>query len=93
MMNGDDCISFLGRDDDVIRSSGYRISLGEIEDCLIQEFVKHYPCELALLVKVRSLATKYRASLLRSTLAIIGATPTSRRRNSSAGDKDVSGSQ
>ena len=30
------CISFLGRDDDVITSSGYRIDLGEIEDCLIR---------------------------------------------------------
>jgi len=29
-------ISFLGRDDDVITSSGYRIGPGEIEDCLIR---------------------------------------------------------
>lgn len=28
-------ISFVGRDDDVITSSGYRIGPGEIEDCLI----------------------------------------------------------
>jgi acetyl-CoA synthetase len=29
-------ISFVGREDDVITSSGYRIGPGEIEDCLIQ---------------------------------------------------------
>jgi acetyl-CoA synthetase len=29
-------IHFVGRDDDVITSSGYRIGPGEIEDCLIQ---------------------------------------------------------
>jgi len=29
-------ITFLGRDDDVITSSGYRIGPGEIEDCLIR---------------------------------------------------------
>ena len=28
--------TFVGRDDDVINSSGYRIGPGEIEDCLIQ---------------------------------------------------------
>src|SRR6185503_13477098 len=28
-------ISFVGRDDDVITSAGYRIGPGEIEDCLI----------------------------------------------------------
>ena len=34
---GDDgYISFVGRDDDVITSSGYRIGPGEIEDCLIR---------------------------------------------------------
>jgi acetyl-CoA synthetase len=29
-------VSFVGRDDDVITSSGYRIGPGEIEDCLIK---------------------------------------------------------
>ena len=29
-------IRFVGRDDDVITSSGYRIGPGEIEDCLIR---------------------------------------------------------
>ena len=29
-------IAFVGRDDDVITSSGYRIGPGEIEDCLIR---------------------------------------------------------
>jgi acetyl-CoA synthetase len=29
-------ISFVGRDDDVITSSGFRIGPGEIEDCLIR---------------------------------------------------------
>jgi acetyl-CoA synthetase len=28
-------VSFVGRDDDVITSAGYRIGPGEIEDCLI----------------------------------------------------------
>ncbi|WP_255720216.1 AMP-binding protein [Acuticoccus kalidii] len=31
---GPDGITFVGRDDDVINSSGYRIGPGEIEDCL-----------------------------------------------------------
>jgi acetyl-CoA synthetase len=35
-MDGEGYISFLGRDDDVITSSGYRIGPGEIEDCLIR---------------------------------------------------------
>ncbi len=33
---GDGFIQFVGRDDDVITSSGYRIGPGEIEDCLIR---------------------------------------------------------
>jgi len=36
VVDGDGYISFLGRDDDVITSSGYRIGPGEIEDCLIR---------------------------------------------------------
>jgi acetyl-CoA synthetase len=32
----DGWLRFVGRDDDVITSSGYRIGPGEIEDCLIQ---------------------------------------------------------
>jgi len=36
MMDEEGYISFLGRDDDVITSSGYRIGPGEIEDCLIR---------------------------------------------------------
>ena len=32
---GPDGITFVGRDDDVISSSGYRIGPGEIEDCLV----------------------------------------------------------
>jgi acetyl-CoA synthetase len=36
VMDGDGYIAFLGRDDDVITSSGYRIGPGEIEDCLIR---------------------------------------------------------
>lgn len=35
-MNEDGFIKFVGRDDDVITSSGYRIGPGEIEDCLIR---------------------------------------------------------
>ncbi len=34
-LDADGYVSFVGRDDDVITSSGYRIGPGEIEDCLI----------------------------------------------------------
>jgi acetyl-CoA synthetase len=36
VMDDDGYISFIGRDDDVITSSGFRIGPGEIEDCLIR---------------------------------------------------------
>jgi acetyl-CoA synthetase len=36
MMDDDGYFSFIGRDDDVITSSGFRIGPGEIEDCLIR---------------------------------------------------------
>ena len=39
-------ITFVGRDDDVITSSGYRIGPGEIEDCLI----KHPAVALAAVI-------------------------------------------
>ncbi|HEY2135509.1 MAG TPA: AMP-binding protein [Xanthobacteraceae bacterium] len=35
VMDGDGYFTFVGRDDDVITSAGYRIGPGEIEDCLI----------------------------------------------------------
>jgi acetyl-CoA synthetase len=35
VVDEDGYVSFVGRDDDVITSSGYRIGPGEIEDCLI----------------------------------------------------------
>jgi len=35
VVDEDGYVSFIGRDDDVITSSGYRIGPGEIEDCLI----------------------------------------------------------
>jgi len=35
VMDEEGYVSFIGRDDDVITSSGYRIGPGEIEDCLI----------------------------------------------------------
>ncbi|AWK88926.1 acyl-CoA synthetase [Azospirillum thermophilum] len=35
MLDGEGYIRFVGRDDDVITSAGYRIGPGEIEDCLI----------------------------------------------------------
>ncbi len=35
VMDAEGYISFIGRDDDVITSAGYRIGPGEIEDCLI----------------------------------------------------------
>jgi acetyl-CoA synthetase len=36
MMDNDGYISFVGRDDDVITSAGYRIGPGEIEDSILQ---------------------------------------------------------
>jgi acetyl-CoA synthetase len=36
IMDGDGYVQFIGRDDDVITSSGYRIGPTEIEDCLIR---------------------------------------------------------
>jgi acetyl-CoA synthetase len=36
VMDEDGYITFVGRDDDVITSSGFRIGPGEIEDCLIR---------------------------------------------------------
>ncbi|MEP3278427.1 MAG: acyl-CoA synthetase [Stappiaceae bacterium] len=36
IMDSDGWIQFVGRDDDVITSSGYRIGPGEIEDCLLR---------------------------------------------------------
>jgi acetyl-CoA synthetase len=35
-VDDDGYVTFVGRDDDVITSSGYRIGPGEIEDCLIR---------------------------------------------------------
>ncbi|MGL4729361.1 MAG: AMP-binding protein [Bosea sp. (in: a-proteobacteria)] len=35
-MDGEGHVRFVGRDDDVITSSGYRIGPGEIEDCLLR---------------------------------------------------------
>ena len=34
--DADGWLQFLGRDDDIITSAGYRIGPGEIEDCLIR---------------------------------------------------------
>jgi acetyl-CoA synthetase len=36
IQDADGYVHFVGRDDDVITSSGYRIGPGEIEDCLIR---------------------------------------------------------
>ncbi len=36
VLDADGYVRFLGRDDDVITSSGYRIGPGEIEDCLLR---------------------------------------------------------
>jgi acetyl-CoA synthetase len=46
VMDDDGYFSFVGRDDDVITSAGYRIGPGEIEDCLI----KHPAVSLAAVV-------------------------------------------
>ena len=35
-VDGEGYVHFVGRDDDVITSAGYRIGPGEIEDCLIR---------------------------------------------------------
>jgi acetyl-CoA synthetase len=45
-VDGEGYVTFVGRDDDVITSSGYRIGPGEIEDCLI----KHPAVALAAVV-------------------------------------------
>jgi len=36
LVDDDGYLTFIGRDDDVITSAGYRIGPGEIEDCLIR---------------------------------------------------------
>jgi acetyl-CoA synthetase len=46
IVDEDGYITFVGRDDDVITSSGYRIGPGEIEDCLI----KHPAVALAAVI-------------------------------------------
>jgi len=46
MIDEDGYVSFVGRDDDVITSAGFRIGPGEIEDCLI----KHPAVRLAAAV-------------------------------------------
>jgi len=46
LVDDDGYFQFVGRDDDVITSSGYRIGPGEIEDCLI----KHPAVALAAVV-------------------------------------------
>jgi acetyl-CoA synthetase len=46
VQDSDGYIRFIGRDDDVITSSGYRIGPGEIEDCLL----KHPAVSLAAVV-------------------------------------------
>jgi acetyl-CoA synthetase len=46
MVDDDGYFSFVGRDDDVITSAGYRIGPGEIEDCLI----KHPAVALAAVI-------------------------------------------
>jgi len=46
VIDGEGYFTFVGRDDDVITSSGYRIGPGEIEDCLI----KHPAVALAAVV-------------------------------------------
>lgn len=47
-LDGDGYFHFVGRDDDVITSGGYRIGPGEIEDCLI----KHPAISLAAVIGV-----------------------------------------
>jgi acyl-coenzyme A synthetase/AMP-(fatty) acid ligase len=46
IVDEDSYFHFVGRDDDVITASGYRIGPGEIEDCLI----RHPPAALAAAV-------------------------------------------
>lgn len=48
MEEGDGWVRFIGRDDDVITSSGYRIGPGEIEDCLL----RHKAVRLAAVVGI-----------------------------------------
>ena len=46
VVDDDGYFTFVGRDDDVITSAGYRIGPGEIEDCLI----KHPAVALAAVI-------------------------------------------
>jgi acetyl-CoA synthetase len=46
VVDDDGYFTFIGRDDDVISSAGYRIGPGEIEDCLI----KHPAVSLAAVI-------------------------------------------
>ena len=48
VMDVDGNIRFLGRNDDVINSAGYRIGPGEIEDCLL----KHHAVRMAAVIGV-----------------------------------------
>lgn len=41
MIDAEGYVSFVGRDDDVITSAGYRIGPGEIEDCLLKHPAVH----------------------------------------------------
>jgi acetyl-CoA synthetase len=47
MRDGQGWFGFVGRDDDVITSSGYRIGPGEIEDCLLKHPALVLPVSLA----------------------------------------------
>ena len=48
LQDGDGYLHFVGRDDDVITSAGYRIGPGEVEDCLL----KHPAVAMAAVVGV-----------------------------------------
>ena len=59
VMDEEGYFSFVGRDDDVITSAGFRIGPGEIEDCLI----RHPAVALAAAVQARCIAYRDREGL------------------------------
>jgi acetyl-CoA synthetase len=54
MIDEDGYVSFVGRDDDVITSAGYRIGPGEIEDCLIKHPAVHLAAAVGIPDPVRT---------------------------------------
>ena len=78
-MDADGYVCFVGRDDDVITSSGYRIGPGEIEDCLL----RHPAVAVAAVDRQAGSAYAPRSSRLSSSCATDSRRRTPCRRTSS----------